>query len=824
VRAALEHVQMPDLYKEQNQQGGDLPEELSPQALFHACDPGLLDFDTTEELADLDQVIGQDRALEALGFGIGMSHEGYNLYVLGSTGLGKHTLVNRLLTEASAGGPVPSDWCYINDFDAPHRPRALRLPAGRGQALRRDMQQEMEDIITALAAAFQSEAYRTQAQEIHDELKERDEQAFAALREKAERSNVVLLRTPGGYTLAPTRDGEILSAEDFEKLPAAEQEAIEKVVEELKADLKQLIAQIPRWQREMRERHKELNLSVSSFTVDQHLGELRRKYEDLAEVQRFIDTLREDILENAEQIRSLGEEEGAGPNPAGQAARQLNRYKVNVLVDNAHTEGAPVVYEDNPTYQNLVGRVEHTVQFGTLVTDFSLIKSGALVRANGGYLVLDAERVLSHPFAWQALKRALRAREVRIESLEAMLSMASTTTLEPEPIPLDLKVVLIGDRLLFYLLQEYDPEFGRLFKVAADFSEDIRRDDASTRLYARLIAMQQRAGSMRPLTRDAVARVIEQAARRVEDGERLSLHMGSLDDLLREADYWAGKDGSGRVEAAHVEQAVDAGIRRLSRMRDLVHEEIVRGIQLVDLDGERVGQVNGLSVISLGEFSFGRPSRITATAHLGEGEVVDIEREVELGGAIHSKGVLILSSYLAWRYSTDQPLSLAASLTFEQSYGMVEGDSASVAELCALLSVLADAPVRQSLAVTGSVNQQGVVQPIGGVNEKIEGFFDVCATRGLTGRQGVIIPARNRPHLMLRRDVLEAVREGRFHVYAASHADQVAALLTGLPAGQVDSQGQWPPDSLNGRVQARLVALGGVRQEVLGRNGAHGTL
>jgi lon-related putative ATP-dependent protease len=799
----------------------NLLQPLAAQALFHACDPDLLDFQTTAELADLDRVVGQDRALEALHFGIGMPHEGYNLYVLGSTGLGRRTLVHRLLQETAAERPIPSDWCYVNDFDAPHRPRALRLPPGRGQELRRDMQQAMEDIITALAAAFQSEAYRIQAQEIHDELKERDEKGFGALREKAARKSVVLMRTPGGYTLAPMRDGEILGAEEFEKLPEKEREAIEAAIDELKDELKQVIAQIPRLQREGRERHKQLDLSVSGFTLDQQLDELRRKYQDLPEVQRFLDAVRRDLLENADQIRGLGEEDGGGPNPAGQAARQLTRYKVNVLVDHAQSHGAPVIYEDNPTYQNLVGRVEHTVQSGTLVTDFTLIKSGALARANGGYLVLDAERLLGHPFAWQALKRALRAHEVRVESLETMLSMASTTTLEPEPIPLDLKVVLVGDRRLYYLLQHYDPEFARLFKVAADFSEDIRRDAEATRLFARLIAMLQRAGGLRPLNRDAVARVIEQAARRIEDGERLSLHMGSLDDLLREADYWAGKNSAAQVEATHVERAVDAGIRRLSRIREQVHESILRGFQRVDVDGERVGQVNGLSVISLGAFSFGRPSRITATARLGEGAVVDIEREVELGGAIHSKGVLILSAYLAWRYSNDTPLSLAASLTFEQSYGPVEGDSASVAELCALLSALANAPVRQSLAVTGAVDQHGVVQAIGGVNQKIEGFFDVCSERGLTGHQGVIIPQSNCAHLMLRRDVVEAARAGRFHIYTATHVDQAAALLTGLIAGRADAHGQCPPDSLNGRVQARLKELARLRQAYSRRNGNH---
>jgi predicted ATP-dependent protease len=812
---------MPDDLLDPRRPEPAVPEPLAPEALFHACDPGLLDFETTAELTDLDQIIGQERALEALRFGIGMPHEGYNLYVLGSTGLGRRTLVHRLLRETSAGRPVPSDWCYINDFDAPHRPRALRLPPGRGQELKKDMQQAMEDIITALAAAFQSEAYRTQAQEIHDELKERDEQAFGALREKAAQKNVVLMRTPGGYTLVPMRDGEIIGAEEFEKLPEAEQKSIEAAVDALKQELKQLIAQIPRWQREGRERQKELDLSVSGFTLDQQLGELRRKYQDLPEVQGFLDAVRRDLLENADQIRGLAEEQGGGPNPANQAARQLTRYKINVLVDHSQSHGAPVIYEDNPTYQNLVGRVEHTVQFGTLVTDFTLIKPGSLARANGGYLVLDAERVLGHPFAWQALKRALRAHEVRVESLETMLSIASTTTLEPEPIPLDLKLVLVGDRRLYYLLQYFDPEFARLFKVAADFSEDMHRDADATRLYARLIAMQQRAGGLRPLNRGAVARVIEQAARRVDDGERLSLHMGSLDDLLREADYWAGQDAAPQIEPVHVERAIDAGIRRLSRIREHVHDAILRGIQRVDVDGERVGQVNGLSVISLGEFSFGRPSRITATARLGEGEVVDIEREVELGGAIHSKGVLILSSFLAWRYSTDSPLSLAASLTFEQSYGPVEGDSASVGELCALLSALADAPVRQSLAVTGSVDQHGLMQAIGGVNEKIEGFFDVCAARRLTGRQGVIIPASNRAHLMLRQDVVDAARAGRFRIYAVTHVEQAAALLTGLDAGKPDADGQWPAQSLNGRVQARLEQLSRLRQAYSNRGENH---
>jgi len=482
---------------------------------------------------------------------------------------------------------------------------------------------------------------------------------------------------------------------------------------------------------------------------------------------------------------------------------------VNVLVDHSQSKGAPVIYEEHPTYNNLIGRIEHLAQMGALVTDFNLIKPGALHRANGGYLILDARQLLPQPYAWDGLKRALRSREVRIEPLGQALSLVSTVSLEPEPIPLDEKVVLIGERLLYYLLYQYDPDFGELFKVEADFNEEMARTSENNLLYARLIGTMARKEELRPFDRGAVARVIERSTRMAGDAEKLSTHMLSIADLLREADYWADVAGNNVVTTDDVQRAIDAQIHRADRLQERVQEQIQRGTILIDTTGERVGQVNGLSVIGLGNFAFGQPSRITARARLGKGEVVDIEREVELGGPIHSKGVLILSGFLGARYAAKRPLSLSASLVFEQSYGGVEGDSASMAELCALLSALAEVPIKQSWAMTGSVNQHGEAQPIGGVNEKIEGFFDVCCLqgRGLTGKQGVIIPASNVQHLMLRQDIVEAVEAGQFHVYPVRTVDQAMELLTGIPAGEQDEEGNFPEGSINQRVEARLIEL-----------------
>lgn len=788
---------------------------LSPEQLYKPCDPSQFTFETTAELEDLSEIIGQERAIEAIRFGIGMNRQGYNLFALGPSGTGKRTTIRRYLDQIALSQPTPSDWVYVNNFEQPHKPRALRLPPGQGVVLRNDMQQLIEELRVAIPAAFESEDYRTRRQEIEEELKEQQEKAFNELQRQALERNIGLIRTPAGLAFVPLREGEgekeIIAPDEFQKLPEERRKQIEADIALLQEQLQATIRQMRDLERNVREKVKELNRQVAMFAVGHRIEELLKKYADLPAVQEYLNAVKQDIIDNVDEFRKTEEtpQQIMGvPLPRLFAESPVfRRYQVNVLVDHSQTQGAPVIYEDHPTYINLVGRIEHIAQMGALVTDFNLIKPGALHRANGGYLILDAREVLLQPYAWEGLKLALRSRELRIESLGQALSLISTVSLEPEPIPLDVKIVLIGERLLYYLLYAYDPDFSELFKVEADFNEEIPRVPENDLLYARMIATMARNEGLRPFSRDAVARIIEHSARLAGDGKKLSVHLASLADLLREADFWAGDNGHKVITRADVQKAIEAQIRRADRLRERMQEQIERGMVLIDTDGAKVGQINGLSVIDLGNFAFGVPSRITARVRMGKGEVIDIEREVELGGPIHSKGVLILSSFLGTRYSGERPLSLWASLVFEQSYSGVEGDSASLAELCVLMSALANVPIKQSWAVTGSVNQHGQVQPIGGVNEKIEGFFDVCRRRGLTGEHGVIIPAANVDHLMLRQDVVEAVAAGLFHIYAVQNVDEAIELLTGIPAGTRDETGQFPPGSINQLVEARLAEL-----------------
>jgi lon-related putative ATP-dependent protease len=619
------------------------------------------------------------------------------------------------------------------------------------------------------------------------------------------------------------RVGEVLSPEEFQNLPEEERKRLEANLEGLQQELRDILKQIPRVQREIRERLKAIHREITEYAVGGLIDELQKKYAELPEIVSYLDTVQEDVIENAGEFLASEEGQDGSQNAimAALAARMqasqqasLQRYKVNLLVDHRDSKGAPVIFEDNPTYQNLIGRVEHIAQMGALVTDFSLIKPGALHRANGGYLILDARKVLTQPYAWEALKRALQSRQLKIESIGQMLSLISTVSLEPEPIPVDVKVALFGDRLLYYLLSQYDPDFDELFKVQADFEEQMDRNSDNQMQYARLIATLARENDLLPFHRDAVARVIEHSARMVGDAERLSTEVRDIANLLREANYWSGQNGNGVVTESDVQKAIDHQIYRADRLRERIQETILRNIFLIDTQGEIVGQVNGLSVIQLGGFSFGRPSRITARVRMGKGEVINIEREVDLSGPIHSKGVLILSGFLGARYAQEKPLSLSASLVFEQSYSGVEGDSASSAELYALLSAIAEVPIKQTFAVTGSINQHGQVQAIGGVNEKIEGFYDICKARGLTGDQGVLIPSANVKHLMLRQDVIQAVAEGSFQIYPIEHVDQGIELLTGMPAGEPDEYGNYPDETINGRVNARLTKLAEKRQEL----------
>jgi lon-related putative ATP-dependent protease len=789
---------------------------LPAEKLYSRCDAARLGFETTDELKDLNEVIGQDRALEAIRFGAAIGQEGYNLFVLGAPGTGKHTTVQRILREKAAAEAVPPDWVYLNNFTTPHQPKVLSLPTGQGRELQEAMRRLIDELRTAVPAAFESEDYRNRRQALEDSARERQENAFQGLREKAEEKNIALVRTPLGFAFAPMEDGAVMEPKAFNALPLEERQRVQGEIEKLQEELEAIVKQIPGWAMEHRDALRDLNRETTAQTIDQPIDGLNARFGAMPGVGEHLEEVREDLLENVHgllQLENAGPQEGAElPGPSRGRVNGFRRYVVNLLVSREDQEGAPVVFEDNPTLSNLIGRVEHISEMGALITDFSLIKAGALHRANGGYLVLDLRQVLTQPFSWDALKRALKGGKIRIESAGQMLSLVSTVSLEPADIPLRTKVVLCGEPLHYYLLSMYDAEFPTLFKVAADFDDEMTRASDKETLFARQLATMVRRDKLRPLDRGGVARVIEHSARLAGDAEKLSLDLRALCDLVREADFLAGEAGAEVTGAIHVQQAIDAQIRRADRLRERSYEMIQRGFVLLDTEGAEVGQVNGLSVLQLGSFAFGRPSRITARVRMGAGKVIDIEREVELGGPLHSKGVLILSAYLASHFAADQPLSLAASLVFEQSYGGVDGDSASSAELYALLSALSGVPIRQNLAVTGSVNQNGRVQAIGGVNEKIEGFFDICKQRGLTGDQGVLIPAVNQKHLMLRREVVDAVADGRFTIYPVATIDEGIELLTGRAAGTRNAEGSFPEGSINRLVEDRLVAFAEARR------------
>jgi lon-related putative ATP-dependent protease len=790
-----------------------LARKLPAALLYRRVDPADLPFALCSEIEEAPGLIGQERAIEAIAFAMRMRRKGYNVYALGASGTGRHSLVEALLYEQAARQPPPPDWCYVNNFADPQKPRRLRLPAGRGAGLAGAMKRLVAELRAALPAAFEREEYRARREIIEQQFKEKSEQAFGALQSRADSSGIALLRTPMGLALAPKRDGKVLTPEMFEELPASERERVQREIAAIQGELEAVMRQVPQWEREHRDALRTLDRDVTGRAIAHLIEELHAEYRDLPEVSPYLDAVERDIRDNAEDfLAQRAQEQPEGPAlPASLATAveesRFRRYQVNVIVDNSGQQGAPVVYEDNPTHQTLVGRVEHLARFGALVTDFNLLAAGALHRANGGYLILDASKLLAGNYGWASLKRALDAGEIRIETLEQLLSLATTVSLEPEPIPLDVKVVLIGPPTLYDLLCAYDEEFGDLFKIAADFDDRIARTSKTTLLYARLICAVARRERLKPFDRDAVARVIEHAARLVGEADQLSIGMRAIADLLREADQLAADTGKEVVGAAEVQSAIDARIRRGDRVYRRLQDEIAKKTIRIETAGAAIGQVNGLSVIGLGGLAFGTPSRITARIRLGRGEVVDIEREVALGGPLHSKGVLILAGFLGGRFGRNRPLSLNASLVFEQSYGGVDGDSASAAELFALLSALAEAPISQTLAVTGSIDQRGQIQAIGGVNEKIEGFFDACCAAGLSGQQGVVIPAANVRHLMLRRDVVAAAEAGRFAIYPIDTVDQGIELLTGIPAGQPDVDGAYPSATINGHVAARLDAF-----------------
>ena len=788
---------------------------LDPDLLYKPCNIENFHFKDTSELEDIDIFLGQDRAIDSIRFGMRVNQRGYNIFALAPSGTGKLTTILQLVKHESQQRPAPPDWCYINNFKEPAKPQAIKFSSGKGKEFQEDMEELIDELSVAIPAAFDGDEYRSKTEEIEEEYRQRAAKEIEQLREEAINSHIILTETPTGYGFTPVDDEDnIFEPDKFNKLDKAEQQKYKHSILDLQQNLQKLLKKFPIWRKENKRKLQHLNREVAALAVNHSIEELKNKYAQQSEVLNYLEDVNSDILRHVRDFIPHREQQTLPFMESPQEANPFKRYQVNLIISNCEGCSAPVVQEDHPNYGNLLGHFDHQAFMGTLITDFTMIKPGAFHRANGGYLIFDARKLLMQPYAWECLKRVLQSGEIRIESLERSLSLTSSSSLDPEPIPLNLKLIIYGDRLIYYLLCQYDPEFQDLFKVAADFDDSVKRDSNELE-YAQVLATIANRGQLCPLSPQAVARVIEQSARLAGDAEKLSTHLRSIKDLLTEADYWAKYHGHDVIASSDVEQAIEHKVHRLDRIREKMYENIYRGTVLIDTENKVVGQVNALSVLQLGEFMFGQPSRITATTRLGNGKVVDIEKETELGGAIHSKGVLILSSFIAARYARNTPFSLAASLVFEQSYGQVEGDSASLAELCVILSSLAEVPLRQDLAITGSVNQLGQVQPIGGVNEKIEGFFDICKEKGLSGTQGVIIPASNIKYLMLRWDVVHAAKAKQFNIYTVETVDEALQYLTGMESVIRDQDGKFPADSFNAKVEEQLLSFNTIRQQFM---------
>ncbi|UUX51917.1 AAA family ATPase [Nisaea acidiphila] len=788
---------------------------LAAKSLFTRTDLTSRDIQSTDDLEDIEALIGQQRALGAVRFAASMQQRGYNLFVIGPKGSGRHMAVKRFLEERGGELDAPPDWVYVHNFDKPYSPKAIAVPAGRGEPFRRAMLELVSDLKAVIPTLFESEDYRLRTDAVNKTAAEKQQHALEGVDKEARKHGLTLIRTPQGFAFAPLSGKKPMAPETFQQLPEEAKKRYQDATKSMMEELQKVLHGLPMIERDRLRALRKIARETARHVIDQEISDVEKVMTSCDAVLSYLKTVADDMVEHI-GLFMHSEEEGplALPNGGGESAVESDpstRYQVNVLVANRPTDGAPVIIEDHPALSKLVGRIEHYARMGTLITDFTLIKPGALHQANGGFLLINADKLLLNPMSWEALKRALYAGQITIESPYMTSATATVVSLQPDPVPLDLKIVLFGDYRLYLLLSSLDPDFQDLFKVAADFEEVLERTPENDQLFARLVATIARNNKLRPFARDAIERVMEHAARIAGDAERVSTRVGLIADLMREADHWAGEVKAKSVARTHVQEAIDAQIHRADRVRERSIEQITRGTVLIDTDGAKVGQVNGLSVLQIGSFAFGKPSRISATVRTGAGKVVDIEREVELGGPLHSKGVMILSGYLARTYAPDAPMSLAATLTFEQSYGGVDGDSASSAELYALLSALSEVPVDQSLAVTGSVNQMGEVQAIGGANEKIEGFFDVCAARGLTGRQGVLIPASNVKHLMLRDDVVQACKEKKFRILPIRTIEEGIETLTGKKAGARGADGKYPSGSINRLVEDRLVAFAKAR-------------
>ena len=764
-------------------------------------DSALFPFKTTDELSETREIIGQERAVRAMDFGLHVSGHGYNIYASGEPGTGKNTVIKPMIRQIAETQPTPDDWCYVYNFHDPDRPRALNLPAGKGREFRYDVDELVAALQQEFSKAFQSKDYAEQHQALRDSFSQAHAKLSEDLEASAKQLDFVIKTTPMGFLAVPIHQGKPLASEDYAALEPEVKLDIQKRERAVDEAIRVFRQKLRAVQDEINKKVDELNQRVAVYTSEHLFDGLREKYRDFSKILEYFRSMQDDVTNNFDGFLSPQESAEDGEGSAGQF---VTRYAVNLVVDNEDTHGAPILEEINPTYANLVGRIEKKARMGFLYTDFTQIKAGSMLKAAGGYLIVDVLAVLRSPLSWDALKRAVMRQEVTIEDITEAYGLVSTTSIRPEPIPIRLRVVLVGNPLLYYLLQEYDEDFSRIFKVKADF--DVEQDLAgnSPMQYAHFIASLCRIENLLPFDGSAVAAVMEQALRWAGHQKKLSLKFSSLADLVRESSYWTRREGKTVVSQHYVAMAIDEKIHRADLLEQRIRELIADGTIMVDTSGEVVGQINGLSVYDLGDFAFGRPSRITARVYVGGKGIVNIEREAKMSGNVHSKSVLILTGFLGGRFAGANALSLSATIAFEQSYAMVEGDSASVAELVALLSALSDVPVRQCLAVTGSVNQHGQVQAVGGLNEKIEGYFAVCNLIGLTGEQGVVIPQANVKNLMLKDEVVEAVAAGRFHIYAVSTVDEALEILTGQPAGECRWDGTYAVGTVNAAVLKRL--------------------
>ncbi len=778
--------------------------ELKPSDLRSMCDSSIFTFKNTEEVDPLDEVIGQERAVHAIDFGLNMKSPGYNIFVTGLEGTGKSTIIKDIVNQYAKTLQSPVDWCMVNNFKDEYHPKAISVPTGKATLFSKTVSKLIDNLKEELPKAFEHESYQQRQSKIQKKYSDQQKEILQKLESAAAEKNIQINRTKAGYQTIPIVKEKPISPEEFLTFPKEKQTEIEERISIVQTDIDSTIREINKINQAMNSQVEKLMEEIALFVVKQRIDIIRDEYKGCEDILTYLDNAQEDILENVKDFISSQEQKSPLEGLMFQAAKpSFQRYNVNVLVDQKSLKGAPVIFETNPTYHNVFGQIEKRAHMGTIITDFAMVQAGSLLRANGGYLIMEIESILMNQFVWEALKRALQNKLLFIEDLASGLGYG-TSSLRPEPIPLEIKVILLGSYHLFHMLQNYDLKFNKIFKVRADFDHEVEKNKDTIQQYARFIARVCKEENLLPLTPKAVAAVVEYGEKYISNKEKLSLKFGAIMGILQEADYWAKKRDAEQVSNRDVVKAFNEYRFRYNLYEEKVHESYVDDTIMIDVEGDVAGQVNALAVFQIGDFMFGRPSRITAETYMGKQGVVNIEREAELSGKTHNKGVLILSGYLGRTFAQNYPLSLSISITFEQSYSGIDGDSASSTELYAIISSLSNIPIHQGIAVTGSVNQKGKIQAIGGVNQKIEGFFDVCKSKGLTGKQGVLIPRANIKNLMLKKDVIDAVKKGEFHIYRVATVEEGIEILTDVPAGTPDKDDNFPQGTVYGKVQAKL--------------------